>query len=391
MKIVLIVDKFKESLSAGEVAEIITAGLQHRKKGDIIYSIPLADGGDGTVEALGGIADGQKISVETVDPLGRKIVAVALRIGDRYICEMAQSTGLVLLSKEERDPTQTSSYGLGIMIKNIAGMGAKELIVGIGGSATNDCGVGMLQALGYRFYDKKGDVLKPLSEDKRSVKESLSFENENREDMLRGKDLIRIGGVDDSEVPEFIKQVKIIVANDVTNPLTGIYGATKVYGPQKGATTTIIEELESGVVNFAGVAAKFLGENYSGVSGAGAAGGVGFALHAFLRAELRQGWRLLFDMLDVEKRIKEADLVITGEGRVDGQSLSGKLMDGICSMCAKHNKRLIVICGDNRLTEKELERAGVEKLFAISHREPVKERAIKNARQHLYEIAGQIE
>ena len=387
MKIVLIVDKFKESLSAGEVAETIAAGLQHRKKGDTIYSIPLADGGDGTVEALERIEGGQKMSIETIDPLGRKIEAAALRIGERYICEMAQSTGLVLISKEERDPMQTSSYGLGVMIKAIAGMEVKELIVGIGGSATNDCGIGMLQALGYRFFDKNGDVLKLLSGERRPDKEMF----EDREDILRGRDMIRIGGVDDSEVLEFIKQIKIVVASDVTNPLTGIYGATRVYGLQKGATAAIVEELESGVINFARVAEKFLGMDYSCRPGAGAAGGVGFALQAFLGAELRPGWRLLFDMLDVEKRIEEADLVITGEGRVDGQSLSGKLMAGVCSICAKHNKRLIVICGDNRLTEKELERAGVEKLFAISQREPVKEKAINNARQYLYEIAGQIE
>ena len=368
MKVVIVMDKFKESLSAKEAASIISAGLKSSGGDFLICNIPLADGGDGSIDALEGIDGSKRVITKTIDPLGRDIEVNVLVIGKRAICEMAQSTGLTLLTKEERNPLYTSSYGLGIVIKAIADMEIDEVVVGIGGSATNDCGVGMLQALGYRFLDGNGDILSG--------------------GPLCGEDLIKIAQIDDSLAEESVRRLKITVASDVTNPLKGVYGATKVYGYQKGATQAIIEELETGVENFAGVAAKFLCRDYSAIAGAGAAGGVGFAFAAFLGAELRQGWRIVFEMLNVEREIEQADLVITGEGRVDGQSLSGKLLDGVCTICAKHGKRLWVICGDNLLTEKELERAGVEKLFSISQIEPVKEIAIKNARQYLYEIAG---
>ena len=379
MKIVVIMDKFKESLSAREAADAISdglrasgnAGLKNSDSALQICSIPLADGGDGTIEALEDIAGGERVVVKSLDPLGREIDVPVLRMGDRFICEMAKSTGLTLLSKGERDPLLTSSYGLGMVIKAIAAMRAQELIIGIGGSATNDCGVGMLQALGYRFYERSGGLLGG------SARAAA---------ILKGEDMMRIAGIDDSMVDATLRGLKITVANDVINPLTGVYGATQVYGPQKGATPAIVEELEAGVVNFAGVAAKFLGKDYSKIPGSGAAGGVGFALGAFLGAELRQGWRVLFDMLDVEEMVKEADLVITGEGRVDGQSLSGKLIDGVRTICKKYERRLWVICGDNLLTERELKQAGIEQLYAISQIEPVKALAIKNARQHLYDI-----
>jgi len=395
MKIVIVMDKFKESLSAKEAALVISSGLKSNGKEVDICCIPLADGGDGTIDALESIERSGKIMVKAVDPLGRDICVPVLLTGKRAICEMAQSTGLTLLTKKERNPLYTSSYGLGMVIKAIAGMGVEEVVVGIGGSATNDCGAGMLQALGYRFLGDNGTIIgkNPLCAKAigpgvtKGVVEERGTYREWAE-IIKGKDLIEIGGIDDSLVEESVRRLKITVASDVTNPLTGVYGAVRVYGPQKGATQAIVEELERGVESFSKVATKSLGRDYSAITGAGAAGGVGFAFAAFLRAEVRPGWKILFEMLDVEKEISRADLIITGEGRVDGQSLSGKLLDGVCTICTKYGKRLWVICGDNLLTEKELERAGVERLFSISQIEPVKERAIKNARQYLYEIAG---
>ena len=363
-------DKFKDSLSAKEAASVIAEGLTDGKREVDVLSIPLADGGDGTIDALDSIGESKKVMVRTIDPLGRSIEIPVLIIGKRAICEMAQSTGLTLLTEEERNPLYTSSYGLGVVIKAIVDMGIDEVMVGIGGSATNDCGVGMLQALGCRFFDSMGEVI-------------------GRREIIRGEDLIKINSIDSSLCETSLTNLKITVASDVINPLTGIYGATRVYGPQKGATQAIVEELEAGVTHFAGVAKRFLGRDYSTIAGAGAAGGIGFAFAAFLEAELVQGWKILFEMLNVEREIEQADLVITGEGRVDGQSLSGKLLDGVCTICAKYGKRLWVICGDSLLTEKELERVGVERLFSISQIEPIKERAIKNARQYIYDIAGQ--
>jgi len=382
MKVVLIMDKFKESLSATEVAEAIFSGLSS-KNGVSVCSIPLADGGDGTIEALDSMVGFEKVWIDTVDPLGRKITVPVLK-GTRFICEMAQSTALVLLSEQERDPLRTSSYGFGSVIKTIAKMGAEEIIAGIGGSATNDCGAGMLQALGYRFYDRNGNIIRGAKQNGEEETELLS------DTLINGGDLADICKIDDALVSKYVKSLKITVASDVTNPLTGVYGATRVYGPQKGAGVDAVERLEAGVVNFAGVAEKFLGSDNSTLSGSGAAGGVGFALNAFLRAELKPGWRVLFDMLDVEEKVRQADLIITGEGRVDGQSLSGKLLSGVSAICNKYKKRLWVICGDNLLTERELKRAGIERLYSVSQIEPMKELAIKNARQYLYDIARRL-
>jgi glycerate kinase len=385
MKILVLMDKFKDSLSAKETSSVISAGLKSSGREIDVTTIPLADGGDGTIDALECIEGSKMVMVKTLDPLGRSIEVPVLIIGKRAICEMAQSTGLTLLTKEERNPLYTSSYGLGLVIKGVADMGIDEIVVGIGGSATNDCGVGMLQALGCRFIDSAGETIRGATlGEKVGSREIIEWG-----EIIRGEDLIKITRIDSSLCETSLTDLKITVASDVTNPLTGIYGATRVYGPQKGATQVIVEELEAGVTHFAEVATKFFGRDYSAITGAGAAGGIGFAFASFLGAELRQGWRILFDLLEVEREIERADLVITGEGRVDGQSLSGKLLDGVSTICAKFRKRLWVICGDNLLTEKELERAGVERLFSISEIEPIKERAIKNARQYIYEIAGQ--
>lgn len=285
---------------------------------------------------------------------------------------MAKSTGIWRLPKEYRDPLKTSSYGFGLVIRRAAELGFSNILLGIGGSATNDAGVGMLQALGYRFFDKKGV--------------SLGV-NYNGLHCLTGSHLSRIAAVDSAEVPAYVSSLKIEVACDVNNPLTGIYGATRVYGPQKGATPRNIELLEKGVSDFAALSKRYLGADFSEAPGAGAAGGVGFALAAFCNAELKSGWKILFDLLDIEKHIKKADLVITGEGRVDGQSLCGKLLDGAIEMTIKHKKPLWVFCGDNLLTERELEQAGIDKLFSISQLQPCKQQAIAKGAYYLEKIS----
>ena len=190
---------------------------------------------------------------------------------------------------------------------------------------------------------------------------------------MTGAHLVNISGIDDSSVTPYIRNLKIDVACDVNNPLTGAYGATMVYGPQKGANADALELLEEGVLNFSRVTARYFGLDNSEYPGAGAAGGVGFALKTFLGASLQSGWRLIFDYLDIESKIEESDIIITGEGRVDGQSLSGKLFDGVLTMSLKHKKRVWVICGENLLTDRELERIGVEHLFSVSQFEPSKE------------------
>lgn len=369
-KVLIVVDKFKGSLTAREVASIIATQFKKQIPDIITCELPLADGGDGTLDAVSHFGH-QTFQIESIDPLGRAIQVPVLRIGDRMLCEMAKSTGLWSLAYEDRNPRHTSSYGFGVVIDKVAKMGFKNILLGIGGSATNDVGTGMLGALGYRFIDKEGNFIAAHSND------SLPF------GFMTGSCLERIETIDPSGVPDYLKGLNIEVACDVNNPLTGIYGASHVYGPQKGASPKDVEFLERGVVHFATVCNNFFEKDFTELPGAGAAGGMGFALAAFLNAQLLSGWRVLFDFLDVDNQIEDAALIITGEGRVDGQSLSGKLLDGVLDVANRHGKRVWVICGDNLLTNRELEIAGIEKLYSISQLQPSKAKAIANAKHYL--------
>lgn len=373
-KVLIIVDKFKGSLTAREVASIIASQFQKQIPGVITCELPLADGGDGTLDAVSHFGH-ETLQITTIDPLGREIQVPVLRIGDKVLCEMAKSTGLWSLAQKDRDPRITSSYGFGIVIKEVARMGFRNILLGIGGSATNDVGTGMLSALGYRFLNSEGNSI------------CLSPKCGLPMGFMTGACLEKIATIDSSGVPDYLKGLNIEVACDVNNPLTGIYGASHVYGPQKGASPQDVKFLERGVVHFAAVCNDYFGKDFSELPGAGAAGGMGFALAAFLNAKLLSGWRVIFDFLDVDNHIKGANLVITGEGRVDGQSLSGKLLDGVLEVTARHKKRLWVLCGDNLLTNRELEIAGVERLFSISQLQPSKDKAIANAKNYLEKIS----
>lgn len=368
IKVLILVDKFRGSLTAGEVSEAIATGLLSVSDSLQVVKVPLADGGEGTLEAVESEGT-SRIMIESLDPLGRKILVPVLKMGDRVLIEMAKSTGLHILSKEERNPLYTSSYGLGLVIKQVAESGVRNILIGIGGSATNDGGAGMLEALGFRFIGEEG----------RDVRLGKH---------IAGRDLINIRNVDDSGVNPLLKEISIEVASDVTNSLTGAKGASRVYGPQKGAGEHEIELLERGMQNFAKISANYLGNDLSAVPGSGAAGGVGFALAAYCGASLKSGWRVLFDFMDVERSIMQANLVITGEGRVDQQSLSGKLLAGVGEICKRHKKPLWIICGDNHLSDKEIKNIGASTLFAISYIEPEKEVAIKNAREYLEKISA---
>lgn len=384
-KVLIIVDKFKGSLTAQEVASIIASQFQKQIPGVITCELPLADGGDGTLDAVSHFGH-ETLQIATIDPLGREIQVPVLRIGDRVLCEMAKSTGLWNLSSEERNPRITSSYGFGVVIKEVASRGFRNILLGIGGSATNDVGTGMLSALGYRFLDKEGKTI-CLNKERDTLP---GFMQKNLPlGFMTGACLEKIVTIDSSGVLDYLKGLNIEVACDVNNPLTGIYGASHVYGPQKGASPQDVKFLERGVVHFAAVCKDFFGKDFSELPGAGAAGGMGFALAAFLDAKLLSGWRVIFDFLDVDNQIEDATLVITGEGRVDGQSLSGKLLDGIIEVTMRHRKRLWVICGDNLLTDRELEIAGIEHLFSISKLQPSKDKAIANAKEYLEKISNQ--
>ena len=304
MKILIAPDSFKGSLSSRQVIEIISGAVKSLIPDAQITSVPAADGGEGTVEALCGQ---RLVSCEALDPLGKSIDAVYGLLHDTAVIEMASASGLPLVPPNERDPRNTSTFGTGQLILDALKRGYKNILIGIGGSATNDGGMGALSALGVRFLDENGCEL-----------------------AGKGSELIKVRSVDKSGLTPLIRGTSITVMCDVTNPLLGENGATHVYGPQKGASDSVIAELERGMENYAEAMKKAFDAD-SLLPGAGAAGGLGFALSA-IGGRLIRGVDAVFDTLKFNEKAHGADLIITGEGRLDSQSLGfGKLISGVIS------------------------------------------------------------
>ena len=300
--IILAFDKFKGSLTSEQVARAFAQGWCAVVPHADIAVVPIADGGDGLLQSLATTLGATMHSVVAHDPLGRAITTHYALSGSRAIIEMAQISGLAMLKSEERNPMLTSSYGLGEVMRDALDRGARSIILGIGGSATNDCGMGMLEALGYRFYDAQGEVL-----------------------TSSGDAMCRVARIDVTNADARLSECEIVVASDVDNPLYGERGAAWVYAPQKGATPTMVEVLDKGMRSFAEV----VGGNYHTMAGAGAAGGVGYALIAMLGATLKPGIELVLDTVGFDALLADAQLVITGEGRVDRQTLMGKGPSGV--------------------------------------------------------------
>ncbi len=321
MNILIAMDSFKGSLNAKHVVESVKTGIQKANPSANIISMPIADGGEGTFETLLTALGGFKKTIPVHDPLHRKISATYGIINHTSaIMEMAEASGLPLLKTHERDPLKTSSYGTGEMIYDALERGIRSFVIGIGGSATNDGGTGMLSALGYRFFDEKGNVLSP-----------------------HGGNLLSINHMDASEVHPGLKETSFTIACDVNNPLYGKDGATYVYGPQKGAHGNTLKILDNGLKHLASIIEAHTGIDPSHVEGSGAAGGLGAAFYAVLNATLRSGISIVFDALNVEGAIQTSDLVITGEGQIDKQTLMGKGPGGIISLANKHAKPVIAL------------------------------------------------
>lgn len=333
-KILIVPDKFKGSATASEVADSLEKAFRSRSVFGrdtgrlLIDKLPLADGGDGSMDvlerALGDRA--AKVAVEICDALRRPIQAPMLLFDDTAFIEMAKVCGLAMLAPAERNPEAATTYGLGLMLSAAAGKGVKKIIMGIGGSATNDGGAGILEAC----------------------------------------------------PPEKLSGIDILVACDVDNPLLGPNGATMVYGPQKGADAAMLERLERRMAEFASEVG--LDTVYPG---GGAAGGVGAMMHSVYGAALTPGWRLFGDMVGLEERIAKADLVVTAEGCFDGQSLCGKLIDGVASLCRKHRKPLKVVCGRNRVSPKQWKAAGIKDVITLNEIEPDISKSIAHTRELL--------
>ena len=362
MKIVVAPDSFKESLRAKEVAEIIEEGIKRVFPQVEVIKVPLADGGEGTIEAILEARGGKVISQEVASPLGERIKAHFGILDDGFtgIVEMAQASGLSLVPHPQRNPLLTTTYGTGELIKAALDRGCKRIIVGIGGSATVDGGAGMVQALGAKLLNGKG--------------KQISF---------GGGSLGEIVSIDMSSLDSRVKNTEVLVASDVDNPLCGPKGAARVYGPQKGATPEMVKTLEKNLAHFAMMIKKYLNKEVKNIPGAGAAGGLGAGLIAFLGAELRPGIKLMIEASRLEERIKGADLVISGEGRIDEQTVYGKTPVGVAEMAKKEKIPVIIIGGEIRGDVEALYERGVDAVVSCIDRILPRAEAMKEAKKTL--------
>lgn len=337
-------DSFKESMTALEVADAVEAGFQKVFSDWEYVKVPMADGGEGTVQSLVDATNGSIKKVEALDPLGRKIEAFYGISGDgkQAVIEMAAASGLELLKSDERDAMSTTSWGLGDLIRAALDEEVERILIGIGGSATNDAGAGMLQSLGGKLLDASGQQI-----------------------PYGGVGLKGLDKMDVSELDPRLKDIVIEVACDVTNPLTGTDGASYVYGPQKGASEEQVEELDRYLKHFAKVVRRDLDVDIEDEPGAGAAGGIGGALLAFFNAKLRRGGELITEMLALEDTIKDADLAITGEGGINHQTIFGKTPIVVAKIAKKYDIPVIALVGSISEGHEEVYEHGIDAVFSI--------------------------
>ena len=341
-KVVIASDSFKGSLTSLEVADSVEKAVHEVFPGCDVVKVNVADGGEGTMDALQQTLGGARVSLTVSDPLGRPIEAyyVILDDGVTAVLEMSVASGLPLLSQEERDPSKTSTFGTGELIRDALGKGCTRFLVGIGGSATNDAGMGMLNALGYRFLDADGAELKPVGGS--------------------------LGLVVDIESPMSGKIADFIVACDVKAPLFGPHGAAYVFAPQKGADSQMVQNLDAGLRHFAEVSARKTGSDFSQMQGAGAAGGLGYAFKEFLNASLERGVEMVLDAIGFDEIIRDADLVITGEGRIDSQTLTGKTPFGVAQRAIRQGIPVVAIGGSVAIDAHQVSEAGFKNVLQVT-------------------------
>ncbi len=356
-RILLAPDSFKGSLSALEVCAALEAGARQALPDAQFVAVPLADGGEGTLDALLRGAGGQKRFQTVRGPDGTMVEAAWGFLPDgRAVIEMAQASGLTLTAPAKRDAARASSFGTGTLIKAALDAGCREFLIGIGGSATSDGGTGALAALGAFFRDEKQVVLPP-----------------------GGGELGRLSEIDLRHLDPRLQKAKITVLCDVSNPLCGENGAARVYGPQKGATTAQVEFLDAGLGNFARIAAKTVGRDRQNEPGVGAAGGLGFALLAFCNADLKPGIEVVLEAANFVEKVRDCDLVLTGEGSLDAQTLSGKAVAGVARAAKTAGVPVLAFGGAVRLSGAQLDELGVLSAFALADGPRNLEEGVQNA------------
>ena len=346
MKIVIAPDSYKGSIYASDAARAMEDGVRRVLPDAEVVLVPVADGGDGTLETLVETSGGRIITSDVTGPLGETVSAQWGAMGDGVtaVAEMARTSGLALVRLEDRDPLNATTYGLGEVILEALEAGYRRFILGIGGSATNDAGAGMAQALGVRLLDADGADLPP-----------------------GGAALARLDSIDTSGLDERAADADFDVACDVNNPLTGPEGASAVYGPQKGATPENVEQLDAALANFAEVVKRDLGADVDGVPGSGAAGGLGGGIMAFLGGRLRPGVDIVLDTVDLASRLDGADLIITGEGCMDFQTVYNKAPIGVARLAGERNIPVIGVSGSLGDGFTDVHEHGIAAAVAITH------------------------
>lgn len=370
MKAVIAIDSFKGSLTSIEAGNTVKQAYLDVLGGKaVVY--PVADGGEGTTETLLTALHGKRVTKTVTGPLGEPVEAFygIVNEGKTAVLEMAVAAGLPLVPPNFRNPMNTTTYGVGELILDAMDQGVREFVLGIGGSATNDGGLGMLSALGMQFLDKEG-----------------------KRCGIYGKDVENVAGICQDGADPRLYDCTFRVACDVTNPLCGENGATAVFGPQKGADADMIKRLDRGLSKYADLTEQLLKGSFRDMPGAGAAGGLGFALLAFLNAELIPGIEQVLDLLQVEKEMKTADLVITGEGRIDGQTAMGKTPVGVAALAKRHAKPVIAFGGCIGEGAQACNEKGIDAYFPILRDMLSKEEAMdpETAQENLYQTAVQI-
>ncbi|WP_436917445.1 glycerate kinase family protein [Acinetobacter schindleri] len=360
---VLAPDSFKESMSAEQACQAMQRGVLQVFPDACCIAVPMADGGEGTVEALLRSLDGQGISCMVTGPLVTQQVSTYFAIvdyGRTAVLEMAKANGIHLLAAKQRNPMLTSTYGTGEMIKQALDRGIEKIIIGLGGSVTNDGGAGMAQALGVQFFNSTGEAI-----------------------QVCGGNLDQINQIDISQLDARLKNTEILIASDVNNPLCGPNGASAIFGPQKGATPEMVQQLDRNLNHYANLVEASLGTSIKNVAGSGAAGGLGFGLMAFAGAKLQSGVELIIEQSRLAEKIAQADYVLTGEGKIDSQTALGKTPFGVAQVAQQFNKPVLAFAGLVGEGIESLFDAGFSQIVGINPPDCSLEEALKNGEVNL--------
>ncbi len=371
MKIIIAPDSFKGNLTSLQVAATLEKGIRRVLPNANCVKVPMADGGEGTVQSLVDGTGGKFLRKKVTGPAGNKVSARYGMLADEEtaVIEMAEASGLHLVSGKTQNPLKTTTYGTGELMLDAVKRGAKKIIIGIGGSATNDGGVGMAQALGIRFLNKQGTEIKQFG---------------------AGGMIHKIANIDITGLDPLIKKTKVIVACDVNNPLCGKNGASNVFGPQKGATPAMVKTLDDNLKHLGAIIKQDLKKNVVNVKGAGAAGGLGAGLLAFTKARMKSGVDIVIEATELHKHLKGADLVITGEGRVDFQTAFGKTPSGVAKAARKHQVPTVAIGGGITDDANGVFKHGIDGLESACARDMSLEVAISNSKPHLANAAERV-